>query len=65
MQVQAGDRLPVAQLLTRVWGPEYCEKAEYVRVFVRRLRAKLERDPSIPKHIINVPGVGYRFVEVP
>ncbi len=63
--LNANKVLSHAQLLSRVWGPEYCEKAEYVRVFVRRLRAKLERDPSIPKHIINVPGVGYRFVEAP
>ncbi|MEE8373299.1 MAG: response regulator transcription factor [Dehalococcoidia bacterium] len=63
--LNANKVLTHAQLLNRVWGPEHSEKTEYLRVFVRRLRAKLEREPAIPKHIINVPGVGYKFVAAP
>jgi two-component system, OmpR family, KDP operon response regulator KdpE len=49
-------------LLQRVWGSEYGEESEYLRVYVGRLRRKLERDPSNPRHILTEPGVGYRFV---
>ena len=49
-------------LLSRVWGPEYRDEREYLRVYAGRLRVKLETDPASPIHIINVPGVGYSFV---
>ncbi len=49
------------QLLRIVWGPEYGEEKEYLRVFIQRLRSKLEHDPSQPKHIITLPGIGYKF----
>ncbi len=49
-------------LLNRVWGPEYRDEREYLRVYAGRLRAKLEADPADPSHIVNVPGVGYTFV---
>jgi len=49
------------QLLKRVWGQEYSGETEYLRVFVNRLRAKLEPDPTKPRYIITVPGVGYMF----
>ena len=48
-------------LLGKVWGPEYGEEKEYLRVFVNRLRKKLEANPENPKYIITVPGVGYQF----
>ena len=48
-------------LLGKVWGPEYGEEKEYLRVFVNRLRQKLEVNPENPKYIITVPGVGYQF----
>ncbi len=48
-------------ILSKVWGPEYREEKEYLHTFVRRLRHKLEADPSRPRHIVSVPGVGYRF----
>ena len=57
----AGKVLTHAFLLGRAWGPEYCDEHEYLHVFVRRLRSKLESEPSNPKYIITVPGVGYRF----
>ena len=50
-----------SQLLKRVWGPEYGQEKEYLRVFIQRLRSKLEHDPSQPKHIITLPGIGYKF----
>jgi len=50
-----------AELLSKVWGPEYREDLQYLRVWVSRLRAKLEQDPANPKMIKNVPNVGYRL----
>lgn len=48
-------------LLQRVWGPEYGDEAEYLRVYVGRLRRKLERDPAAPRLLITEPATGYRF----
>ena len=48
-------------LLERVWGPAYSQEVEFVWVYVRRLRRKIEPDPSAPRYIITVPGVGYRL----
>jgi len=50
-----------SDLLKKVWGPEYGQEREYLRVFIGRLRAKLEPDSTKPRYIITVPGVGYRF----
>lgn len=60
----AGKVFSHATLLGRVWGPEYAEEREYLRVFIGRLRKEIEEDPSNPKHIITIPGVGYRFQTV-
>jgi two-component system KDP operon response regulator KdpE len=49
-------------LLAKVWGGEYTEQTEYLRVFVGNLRKKIEADPSKPRYIITEPWVGYRFV---
>jgi two-component system KDP operon response regulator KdpE len=49
-------------LLQRVWGREYSEEAEYLRVYIGRLRHKLEADPGNPRHFVTESGVGYRFV---
>ena len=59
--LNAGKVLTHTHLLNKVWGPEYREDTQYLHVFVRRLRAKLEADPTNPRHIITVPGVGYQF----
>jgi two-component system KDP operon response regulator KdpE len=59
--LNAGKVLTHTHLLNKVWGMEYREEREYLRVFIRRLRAKLGRDPTAPQHIINVPAVGYKF----
>lgn len=48
-------------LLQRVWGPTYADERHYLRVFIQRLRGKLERDPAHPSVIQTVPGRGYRF----
>ncbi|HEY0975830.1 MAG TPA: response regulator [Flavobacteriales bacterium] len=49
-------------LLKEVWGVGYQEQTQYLRVFVRALRKKLEEDPERPLHIMTESGVGYRFV---
>jgi two-component system KDP operon response regulator KdpE len=49
-------------ILTQVWGSDYSAQVEYLRVYMRQLRKKLEDDPHRPKYILNEPGVGYRFV---
>ena len=50
-----------AELLTKVWGPEYRDDLQYLRVWVSRIRQKIEMDPSNPKIIITRPGIGYMF----
>lgn len=48
-------------LLRAVWGPEYGQEADYLRVYVRQLRRKVEEEPSQPRYILTEPGVGYVF----
>jgi two-component system KDP operon response regulator KdpE len=62
--LNAGKVLTHTHLLNKVWDPEYREDTQYLHVFVRRLRAKLEPDPTKPRHILAVPGVGYQFKDV-
>lgn len=50
-----------ATLLGRIWGPEYADEREYLRVFIGRLRKKIEPDPNNPRFIVTVSGVGYQF----
>ncbi len=50
-------------LLRRVWGTEYRSESEYLRVYIGRLRRKLEVDPSKPVHILTEPGIGYYMVK--
>jgi two-component system, OmpR family, KDP operon response regulator KdpE len=59
--MNAGKVLTHRQLLTEVWGPAHTEDAQYLRVFIRSLRHKLEPDPSRPTLILTEPGVGYRL----
>jgi DNA-binding response OmpR family regulator len=51
------------ELLRAVWGPEYGDETEYLRVYVRYLRQKLEPDPSNPRYILTQPGAGYMFYQ--
>jgi two-component system KDP operon response regulator KdpE len=48
-------------LLAAIWGGNYTEQTEYLRVFVAQLRKKLETDPSKPQYILTEPWIGYRF----
>ena len=57
----AGKVFTHATLLGKVWGPEYAEEREYLRVFIGRLRKEIEEDPANPKFIVTIPGVGYKF----
>jgi len=49
------------QLLRDVWGPNYGEETNYLRVFMAQIRRKLEPDPTGPRYFITEPGMGYRF----
>ena len=57
----AGKVLTHRMLLQSIWGPEYGGEAEYLRVYINRLRQKLEPDPANPRYLLTEPGVGYRF----
>jgi two-component system KDP operon response regulator KdpE len=63
MLVRHRDRLVTqTQLLKEVWGPQYGQETNYLRVFMAQLRRKLEPVPSSPRYFITEPGMGYRFV---
>ena len=49
-------------ILTNVWGPADADHTEYLRVYMRQLRKKLEDDPERPRYILTEPGIGYRFI---
>lgn len=57
----AGRILTHQQLLEKVWGWEYVDDLDYVRIYISHLRRKIEPDPTLPKYIITEPGVGYLF----
>ncbi len=56
-----GKPLTHRRLLQAVWGPDYGDEPEYLRVTINQLRKKLEADPSHPRLILTEPWVGYRF----
>jgi DNA-binding response OmpR family regulator len=64
LMVNAEKVLTHVHLLSRVWGLEYRGEREYLHTFVRRLRAKIEPDPTNPRYIITVPAVGYQFKNI-
>lgn len=49
-------------ILSHVWGPADADHTEYLRVYMRQLRKKLEENPERPQYIITEPGIGYRFM---
>ncbi|PYS42208.1 MAG: DNA-binding response regulator [Acidobacteria bacterium] len=53
--------IPHTKLLQSVWGPDYGNEVEYLRVFINQLRKKIEKNPSHPKYLVTEPWVGYRF----
>jgi two-component system, OmpR family, KDP operon response regulator KdpE len=58
----AGHVLQHSTLLAKVWGREYINEVDYIRVYIRRLREKLGDDPEDPRYIRTERGLGYRFV---
>lgn len=58
---QAGHILTHKQLLEKVWGWEYTDELDYVRIYISHLRQKIEPAPALPRYIITEPGVGYYF----
>jgi two-component system KDP operon response regulator KdpE len=58
---QQGKPVSHRRLLQSVWGPEYGEETENLRVVINQLRKKIEKDPAQPKFILTEPWVGYRF----
>ncbi len=64
MLVNPNIPIPHGKLLQAVWGPDYGDQVEYLRVFINQLRKKLEPNPSRPRYLITEPWVGYRF-EIP
>jgi two-component system KDP operon response regulator KdpE len=62
LAAHAGRVLTHHAILSAVWGPEYAEHVEYLRVYMRQLRKKLEADPDHPQILTTEPGIGYRFM---
>ncbi|HEX7722958.1 MAG TPA: response regulator transcription factor [Pyrinomonadaceae bacterium] len=58
----SGKVLTHRTLLANIWGGNYTDQTEYLRVFIRHLRKKLEPDPAKPRYILTDPWVGYRFI---
>jgi len=61
LAVNAGRVLTHRTILMHVWGEAEADHTEYLRVYMRHLRKKLEADPDHPEYLLTEPGVGYRF----
>ena len=61
----ANEAVPHRELLQAVWGPDYGDQVDYLRVFIKNLRRKIEADPEHPELILTEPWVGYRFSGTP
>ncbi len=57
----ANKAVPHRELLQAVWGPDYGDQVDYLRVFIKTLRRKIEPNPEVPQYITTEPWVGYRF----
>ena len=53
--------IPQRNLLQAVWGPDYGSEVQYLRVFIKQLRRKIEAAPDKPVYLLTEPWVGYRF----
>jgi len=62
---RANEAVPHRELLQAVWGPDYGDQVDYLRVFIMTLRKKIEPDPEHPKYITTEPWIGYRFNGTP
>jgi two-component system KDP operon response regulator KdpE len=60
---QRGKPVPHRELLQAVWGPDYGDQTDYLRVFITHLRKKIEPNPARPKYILTEPWLGYRFAD--
>lgn len=58
----AGEVVPHRRLLQAVWGPDYGDEVEYLRVFINQLRRKIEANTQNPQYLLTEPWAGYRFV---
>ena len=61
----SGEVIPHRRMLQAIWGPDYGEEVEYLRVVVNQLRKKIERDARNPKYLLTEPWVGYRLAPFP
>ena len=61
LAIHAGKVLTHKHLLREVWRDESVDP-QYLRIYVRQLRQKIEADPSTPRHVLTEPGIGYRLV---
>ena len=61
----ANEAVAHRELLQAVWGPDYGDQVDYLRVFIRNLRKKIERNPDRPEYLATEPWVGYRFNGTP
>ena len=59
---EAGKVVPQNKLLKEIWGSLAQEESHYLRIYIKQLRKKIEKNPSEPVHILTEPGVGYRIV---
>jgi two-component system KDP operon response regulator KdpE len=62
LAANAGRVLTHQMILSNVWDPVDVDRVEYLRVYIRLLRKKLEENPEHPRFLINEPGIGYRFI---
>jgi DNA-binding response OmpR family regulator len=65
LAIHAGQVVTHKALLQAVWGPEYGDETEYLWAYIRRLRRKIEPDPSNPRYILTQPGFGYYLITPP
>lgn len=61
LAVNRNSPVPHARLLQTIWGPDYGDEVEYLRVFVNHLRKKIEPDPSNPQYLLTVSRIGYQL----
>jgi two-component system KDP operon response regulator KdpE len=61
LAIQQGKTLTHKRILQAVWGPDYAEETENLRVVINQLRKKIEKDPAHPRYIVTEPWLGYRF----
>ena len=62
LTIHANKAIAHRELLQAVWGPDYGEQVEYLRVFMNQLRKKIEPEPAKPRYLLTEPWVGYRLV---